>query len=286
MYHVKTAGKNDYAFFSPKMNAAFRQKLTLETELRRALDLGELELWYQPQVSVSRRQVVGMEALIRWRHPEHGVLAPMSFIPVAEEAGLIARLSDWVLEQSCRQLAQWRGEGFEHLRMSVNLSPRDFDKPDVGERVLAALQRHRVPPQGLEIEITENLLMRDAESVATAVKDLRDSGVRVCFDDFGTQFMSFGYLRKFSVTTLKIDQSFVRDLTAAQPYSPIIKAIVGIAEGFHLHLIAEGVENPRQRDVLLGLGCDEMQGYLFGPELEASQARALLSGDLTQGITG
>ncbi len=286
MYHVKTAGKNDYAFFSPEMNTAFRQKLTLETELRRALDRGELELWYQPQVSVSRRQVVGMEALIRWRHPEQGVLVPMTFIPVAEEAGLIARISDWVLEQSCLQLAQWRGEGFDYLRMSVNLSPRDFDKPDVRERVLAALQRHRVPPQGLEIEITETLMMREAESVADAVKRLRDSGVRVCIDDFGMRFAVFGYLRKYSVTTLKIDQSFVRDLTAAQPYSPIIKAIVGIAEGFHLHLIAEGVENQLQRDVLLRLGCDEMQGHLFGPALEASQARALLSGDLAQGISG
>jgi diguanylate cyclase (GGDEF)-like protein/PAS domain S-box-containing protein len=286
MYHVKTAGKNGYAFFSPEMNAAFHQKLTLETELRRALDLGELELWYQPQVSVSRRQVVGMEALIRWRHPQRGVLAPMTFIPVAEEAGLIARISDWVLEQSCLQLAKWRAEGFDYLRMSVNLSPRDFDKLDVVDRVLAALHRHRVPPQGLEIEITETLMMREAESVAAAVKLLRDSGVRVSIDDFGTRFASFGYLQKFSVTSLKLDQSFVRDLTAAHPYSPIIVAIVGIARGFDLHLIAEGVENQLQRDVLLGLGCDEMQGHLFGSALEASQARTLLSGDLAQGIAG
>ena len=286
MYHVKTAGKNAYAFFSPEMNAAFHQKLTLETELRRALDLGEFELWYQPQVSVSRRQVVAMEALIRWRHPQRGVLDPMTFIPVAEEAGLIGRVSDWVLEQACQQLARWRAEGFDYLRMSVNLSPRDFDRPDVVDRVLAALQRHRVPPQGLEIEITETLMMRDAESVSAAVNRLRDSGVRVSIDDFGTRFASFGYLQKFSVTSLKLDQSFVRDLTAVHPYSPIIVAIVGIARGFDLHLIAEGVESELQRDVLLGLGCDEMQGFLFGPALEASQARALLAGDLAQGIAG
>ncbi|HXX10060.1 MAG TPA: EAL domain-containing protein [Burkholderiales bacterium] len=286
MYHVKTAGKNAYAFFSPEMNAAFHQKLTLETELRRALDLGEFELWYQPQVSVSRRQVVAMEALIRWRHPQRGVLDPMTFIPVAEEAGLIGRVSDWVLEQACQQLAGWRAEGFDYLRMSVNLSPRDFDRPDVVERVLAALHRHRVPPQGLEIEITETLMMRDAESVSAAVKRLRDSGVRVSIDDFGTRFASFGYLQKFSVTSLKLDQSFVRDLTAVHPYSPIIVAIVGIARGFDLHLIAEGVESELQRDVLLGLGCDEMQGFLFGSALEASQARALLAGDLARGIAG
>jgi len=284
MYHVKTAGKNAYAFFSPEMNAAFHQKLTLETELRRALDLGELELWYQPQVSVSRRQVVAMEALIRWRHPQRGILDPMTFIPVAEEAGLIGRVSDWVLEQACQQLARWRAEGFDYLRMSVNLSPRDFDRPDVVDRVLAALHRHRVPPQGLEIEITETLMMRDAESVSAAVKRLRDSGVRVSIDDFGTRFASFGYLQKFSVTSLKLDQSFVRDLTAVHPYSPIIVAIVGIARGFDLHLIAEGVESELQRDVLLGLGCDEMQGFLFGSALEAPQARALLAGDLARGV--
>jgi diguanylate cyclase (GGDEF)-like protein len=286
MYHVKTAGKNAYAFFSPEMNAAFHQKLTLETELRRALDLGELELWYQPQISVGQRQVVGMEALLRWRHPQRGVLPPMTFLPVAEEAGLIGRISDWVLEQACEQLAKWRAEGFDYLRMSVNLSARDFDRPDVVERVLMALHRHRVPPQGLEIEITETLMMRDAESVAAAVKRLRDSGVRVCIDDFGMRFAVFGYLQKLSVTTLKVDQSFVRDLTVEHPNNPIISAIVGIARGFDLHLIAEGVESELQRDVLLGLGCDEMQGFLFGSALEASQARALLSGDLAQGIAG
>jgi EAL domain-containing protein (putative c-di-GMP-specific phosphodiesterase class I) len=170
--------------------------------------------------------------------------------------------------------------------MSVNLSARDFDRPDVVERVLAALHRHRVPPQGLEIEITETLMMRDAESVSAAVARLRDSGVRVSIDDFGTRFASFGYLQKFSVTSLKLDQSFVRDLTAVHPYSPIIVAIVGIARGFDLHLIAEGVESELQRDVLLGLGCDEMQGFLFGSALEASQARALLAGDLARGIAG
>jgi len=286
MYHVKTAGKNGYAFFSPEMNAAFHHKLTLETELRRALDLGELELWYQPQISVSRRRVVGMEALIRWRHPQRGILLPMTFIPVAEEAGLIGRISDWCLEQSCLQLARWRGEGFDALRMSVNLSPRDFDKADVVDRVLATLHRHRVPSQNLEIEITENLLMREAESVADAVKRLRDSGVRICFDDFGTRFANFGYLQKFSITTLKLDQSFVRDLTVAHPYSPIISAIVGIARGFDLHLIAEGVEDKLQRDVLLKLGCDEMQGHLFGPALEAAQASALLSIDLPDSMLG
>jgi len=284
MYHVKAEGKDGYAFFSPDMNAAFHHKLTLETELRRALELGELELRYQPQISVSRRQIVGLEALVRWRHPQRGLLTPEAFIPLAEESGLITRVSDWVLDQSCRQLARWRRDGFDYLRVSVNLSPRDFDRADVVDRVLTALQRHQVPPHVLGIEITENLLMRDTDLVADAVKRLCDSGVRVSIDDFGTRYASFGYLKKFAVSSLKLDQTFVRDVTAARPYSPIIVAIVGIARGFDLHLVAEGIERPLQRDVLRGLGCDEMQGFLFGTPMEVPAIDALLSGGPVDGI--
>ena len=278
MYHVKARGKDGYAFFSPDMNAVFHHKLALETELRRALELDELELMYQPQISVRRRRIVGVEALVRWRHPQRGLLLPDTFIPLAEETGLITRISDWVLDQSCQQLAQWRREGFDALRVGVNLSPRDFDRADVVDRVCAALERHQVPPQGLDVEITENLLMRDTELVVDAVKRLRESGVRVSIDDFGTRYASFGYLQRFSVTSLKLDQAFVRDVSEAHPYSPIIVAIVGIARGFDLHLVAEGVETPLQRDVLLALGCDEMQGYLFGKPMEASRIDALLAG--------
>jgi EAL domain-containing protein (putative c-di-GMP-specific phosphodiesterase class I) len=278
MYHVKARGKDGYAFFSPDMNAVFHHKLALETELRRALELDELELMYQPQISVRRRRIVGVEALVRWRHPQRGLLLPDTFIPLAEETGLITRISDWVLDQSCQQLAQWRRQGFDALRVGVNLSPRDFDRADVVDRVFAALERHQVPPQGLDVEITENLLMRDTELVVDAVKRLRESGVRVSIDDFGTRYASFGYLQRFSVTSLKLDQAFVRDVSEAHPYSPIIVAIVGIARGFDLHLVAEGVETPLQRDVLLALGCDEMQGYLFGKPMEASRIDALLAG--------
>jgi diguanylate cyclase (GGDEF)-like protein/PAS domain S-box-containing protein len=275
MYHVKAAGKNGYAFFGPDMNVAFHQRLTIENDLRRALECGELELRYQPQVSLSRRQVVGMEALVRWRHPVEGLLEPARFIAVAEEAGLIARISDWVLDEACGQLARWRVD-FDGLRMAVNLSPREFEKGDVVERVTAALARYRLPCQALDVEITENLMMRDVEPVINTIRRLRDSGVRVSIDDFGTRYASFGYLQKFSVTSLKVDQTFVRDLTAERPYSPIISAIVGIARGFDLHLVAEGVESPFQRDMLRTLGCDEMQGFLFGHPLEACAAEDVL----------
>jgi diguanylate cyclase (GGDEF)-like protein/PAS domain S-box-containing protein len=275
MYHVKSAGKNSYAFFSTEMNAAFHRRLSVENDLRRALEGNELELRYQPQISLSRNRLVGMEALVRWRHPDQGLLDPARFIGVAEEAGLIGRISDWVLDQACRQLACWHAQGFADLRMAVNLSPRDFEKGDVVERVFGALERHRVLPQALEVEITENLMIRDGEP-AVGVQRLREAGVRVSIDDFGTRYASFGYLQKFAVTSLKVDQSFVRDLTLERPRSPIISAIVGIARGFDLHLVAEGVENPLQRDALRMLGCDEMQGYLFGLPLEAWAAEQLL----------
>jgi EAL domain-containing protein (putative c-di-GMP-specific phosphodiesterase class I) len=181
-----------------------------------------------------------------------------------------------VLDQACSQLEQWRAQGFCELRMAVNLSPREFEKGDVVERVFTALQRYRVPAQALEIEITENLMIRDVEPVVNTVRRLRDAGVRVSIDDFGTRYASFGYLQKFAVTSLKVDQTFVRDLTLERPYSPIISAIVGIARGFDLHLVAEGVENALQRDALRMAGCDEMQGYLFGQPLEARAAEEVL----------
>jgi diguanylate cyclase (GGDEF)-like protein len=276
MYHVKSATKDGYAFFSLEMNAAFHHRLEVETELRRALEEGELELRYQPQVRLSSRQIVGMEALVRWRHPERGMLEPADFVPVAEEAGLISRLSDWVLDQACQRLVQWRQMGFGELRIAVNLSPREFDKGDVFDRVFAVLRQYRLPPDRLAIEITENLMMREMGPVIDTVSRLRASGVRVSIDDFGTRYASFGYLQKFSVSSLKIDQTFVHDLSAERPHNPIIVAIVGIARGFNLHLIAEGVESPLQRDILQALGCDEMQGFLFGEPLEAQAASEVL----------
>jgi EAL domain-containing protein (putative c-di-GMP-specific phosphodiesterase class I) len=240
------------------------------------LDGNELELRYQPQISLSRRQLVGMEALVRWRHPTQGLLDPARFIGVAEEAGLIGRISDWVLDRACGQLGRWHAQGFSELRMGVNLSPRDFERGDVVERVFVALERYQVTPQALEIEITENLMIRDVDPAVSSVRRLRDAGVRVSIDDFGTRYASFGYLQKFAVTSLKVDQTFVRDLTLERPHSPIISAIVGIARGFDLHLVAEGVENALQRDALRMAGCDEMQGYLFGQPLEARAAEEVL----------
>lgn len=278
MYHVKSRGKNGYQFFSAEMNSVFHEKLALENDLRRALERSEFELHYQPQVNVAQRRVVGVEALIRWRHPDHGLLDPSRFIGLAEESGFIGAISDWVLDRASRQLSVWREAGLKDLRMSVNLSPREFEKGDLVERVTGVVRRHRIPFNALEVEITENLLMQDAEGVIAKVQRLRDQGVRVSIDDFGTRYSSLNYLQKFPISSLKIDQSFVRDMHQGDGQFPIIMAIVAIARGFGLHLLAEGVESRAQMQALQALGCDEMQGYFFSRPLPVEQADVFLLG--------
>jgi diguanylate cyclase (GGDEF)-like protein/PAS domain S-box-containing protein len=277
MYKVKASGRNGGQVFSADMNASYTRRLALENELRHALAQGQFVLHYQPQVSLSRRKVVGVETLIRWQHPEHGLLHPGHFIDLAEETGIIGEISDWVLERACTQLAAWLAAGHQGLRISVNLSPLEFNRSDVVDRVVGRVQRHGLPRESLEIEITENVLLEDVPGVITKLHKLRDSGVRISIDDFGTRYSSLNYLRRFPINSLKIDQSFVRDIVSGERVSPIVHAIVGIAAGFGLHMVAEGVETLHQRQVLAELGCDEMQGYLFGAPAPAEAVTALLA---------
>lgn len=276
MYRVKAGGKNNSAFFSPDMKVCYRNRISMENELRHAIDNAALELYYQPQVSLARMQVIGIEALVRWRHPIYGLLSPSDFIEMAEEAGMIGAVSDWVLASACRQLAVWHAQGHRQLRMAVNLSPQEFDRPDLITRIDSHIRQHRLPADALEIEITENILLRDAEQVIDKMHQLRQRGVQISIDDFGTCYSSLNYLRQFPVTTIKIDKSFVRDLNEEGHISPIIPAIVGIAQGFRLQLIAEGIETERQLEVLQALGCDRMQGYLFCRPVPAAQLEQLL----------
>lgn len=276
MYQVKRSGKNAFRFFDPELNTHYRERIALENDLRTALGRQEFELYYQPQVSLRERRVVGMEALLRWNHPMHGQIGPTTFIPVAEEMGLIGEISTWVLEQACSQLAQWRHDGFNDLRMSLNLSPHDFDRKDVVSIVTNCVERYCLPPSRIELEITESMMMQDTAGVAAKVRALRDAGLSVAIDDFGTGYSALAYLQKFPVSTLKIDRSFVRDLDGPST-NPIISAITGIARGFGLQLIAEGVERPEQVETLRALGCDVMQGYLFAHPAPAGKAGAWLS---------
>lgn len=276
MYKVKASGKNDYLFFSAEMNVCYHERLALENELRQAIKDSEFELHYQPQISVCGDRIVGLEALIRWRHPIHGLLNPASFIDMAEESGLISDITDWVLNEACSQIAIWRDEGIDDLRISVNVSPQEFGNPDVVERILRNTARYKIPANILEIEITENLLLHDVSGVIDKMRILREQGVRISIDDFGTRYSSLNYLRRFPINTIKIDQSFVRDLSENKPVSPIIHAIIGIARGFGLHLVAEGVETTFQMNTLIDLGCDEMQGFLFSKPLPAANVEQLL----------
>jgi len=282
MYQTKSQGKNGYLEFTSSMNTTHVERLSLENDLRQALKRGEqFELYYQPQISLSKRCVVGLEALIRWNHPTQGMINPDSFIPLAEETGMIVQLSDWVLGAGCAQLAKLRGMGFTKLRLGINLSPREFERSDLFERITTPLGAHGLPPEMLEIEITESLLMKDAEAVIAKVRQLRRAGIRISIDDFGTRFSSLNYLRRFSVNSIKIDQSFIRDICATHGSSGIVHAIMGLARSFKLGVLAEGVENITQLNALSGLGCDEMQGFHFSRPLPVDQLEKFLAAGMT-----
>jgi len=273
MYKAKRSGKNGFCFFDSSLNSNYRERITLENDLRKAIDRGELELFYQAQVSIAKRRVVGTEALLRWHHPEHGLLGPDTFVPLAEEAGLITGISNWVVDTACAQLRDWRDIGFHDLRMSINLSPRDFEQGEIVETVKRSIAHHRLDAASLDLEITESLMMQDAGSVRRKVHALREAGVGVAIDDFGTGYSALAYLQKFPVSSLKIDRGFVHDLNGKS--SPIIAAITGIARGFGLQVVAEGVEHQGQIAHLRSLGCDTLQGFLFSKPVPAAEAASL-----------
>ncbi|RTL51403.1 MAG: EAL domain-containing protein [Rhodocyclaceae bacterium] len=276
MYQVKLRGKNGYQRYFPEMSEGHDHHIRFENDLRVALTSAQFQLHYQPQVNLSSGAIIGVEALLRWRHPEHGLLNPNSFIAIAEESGLICAISDWVMAESFAQLAEWNRQGIRDIRMSVNLSPQEFERDDLVARVIAPLQRFDLDPANVEIEITENLLMGDAEGVIDKVRQIRAHGMRVSIDDFGTRYSSLNYLRRFSISGIKIDQSFVRDLDKDHGSLSIIHAVLGIAKGFGLHVIAEGIEHAQQVGMLQLLGCDEMQGFLFSKPLPAEELLPLL----------
>lgn len=277
MHAAKGNGKNIFQIYSPEINTISHERIILENELRKAVQNCEFELHFQPQVNVRSGRIVGVEALLRWRHPVHGLLNPSGFIDLAEESGLIASITDWVLAEACGHLASWRAMGYIDLRMAVNFSPVDFERDNVVERIFSRLDLHGIPGEALEIEITENLLLNDTRGIVDKMRQLRNRGVHIAIDDFGTRYSSLNYLRCFPISAIKIDQSFVCDLSEKQGSSPIINAIVGIARGFGLHLVAEGVETEYQLNTLRNLGCDEMQGYLFSRPVPAGDFKALLT---------
>jgi len=263
MYHAKKNGRNAYQFFAPAMNAFAKERLELENGLRRALAQREFVLHYQPKVNVQGGGVDSAEALIRWQHPTRGLTAPMDFIPLAEESGLIVPIGEWVLREACQQACAWQAAGLRPLRVAVNLSAQQFRQKNLVEVVRSALSAARLEPRYLELELTESAVMHDAEQSIEILRQLSALGVRISVDDFGTGYSSLSYLRRLPLDKLKIDRAFIRDVVANRDDAAIVRAIVSLAHNLRLKVIAEGVETPDQLDFLRELGCDQYQGFHY-----------------------
>lgn len=263
---VHENAENGYMFYSPEMNQRAKEHLWFESELRRALTESQLQLHYQPKVSLRSGRIVGAEALLRWKHPERGMVSPGIFVPVAEETGLILDLGAWVLEEACRQIRQWKDEGLEPPPIAVNISSRQFDA-NLPERLQTVMEKHGVSPELLKLEITESLLVRGAENVIPIMNRLVAMGLALALDDFGTGYSSLAYLKKFPISTLKIDRSFVIGLPHEENDCAIARAIVTMGQQLRQEIVAEGVETREQMGFLRDLGCDQLQGYLFSPAL-------------------
>jgi diguanylate cyclase (GGDEF)-like protein/PAS domain S-box-containing protein len=279
MYRAKDMGRNTFQFYQPEMNTSVGARLSLERRLRRALRDGEFLLHYQPQVDIETGRIVGMEALVRWRDPEVGLVPPSAFIPVAEESGLIGPLSEWVLREACRQNKAWQDEGLPPARVSVNLSARQFQQRDIAKLVMSILEETGLEPRYLELELTESTIMRNAEEAVVMLNELHALGIGLAIDDFGTGYSSLSYLKRFPVDRLKIDRSFVSDIGASNGDETITSAIIALAHSLDLQVIAEGVETAAQRDFLKERACHEMQGYFFARPLPHDAIPGLLQSE-------
>ncbi|MEN8260392.1 MAG: EAL domain-containing protein [Pseudomonadota bacterium] len=278
---VQQHGGNGFRCYDEKMNADAESWLALESELRRALAQGELLLHFQPQFDLATSRITGLEALVRWRHPQKGLVPPEEFIPLAEETGLILELGEWVLRAACRQNQVWLTAGLPPVTIAVNISARQFEDEELAARVSRALEDSGLPPRLLELEITETAAMQSAERAVAVMKQLKSLGIGLGIDDFGTGFSSLRYLQSFPVDRLKIDQSFVRNAATNDQDAAIVKAVIDLGHALKLRLTAEGVDTDAQCELLKTLGCEEVQGYRFGPPLAAENVGALLQDEKT-----
>jgi diguanylate cyclase (GGDEF)-like protein len=280
MYRAKAGERGSYEIFDAAMHARAVKRLQTEVELRRAFDLGEFELHYQPIVDLETCRAQAFEALIRWRHPERGLVSPDDFLPVAEETGLIVRLGHWIIDETCRQIAQWRESYDGELCVSVNVSNREFWHGGVLEHVTAALARHGVPTSALKLEITEGVIMHNAHRAEAIVDAMHQRGHAVHIDDFGTGYSSLGALHSFPIDALKIDRSFVVAMSNGTRSAELAHTIVMMGVSLGLDVIAEGIEEPEQRDMLVRFGCTFGQGFLYSEPLAAHDVAKLFPGAL------
>jgi len=271
MYRAKEAGRNNYQYYSPEMSARGRALVTLEGSLRRALDNEEFLLHYQPKADVASGKITGVEALLRWRRPDQGLVSPAEFIPVLEETGLIVQVGEWVLNAVCGQINAWVNAGVEPVPIAVNLSARQFLQVDLGASIRRVLETHRVDPALIEFEITESSLMVNPQEATRTLEYLKALGVTLSIDDFGTGYSSLSYLKRFPINALKIDRSFVRDVTTDVNDAAITLAVISMAHTLGLKVVAEGVETEEQLSFLADHGCDQIQGYYLAKPLPADE---------------
>ena len=281
MYAAKSAGRRTYRFFEPQMDAEVKARRKLEIDLRQAIIDDELEVHYQPAIDLQSNHIVGCEALLRWRHPERGMVSPAEFIPIAEETGLINQLGEWVLTTACAEAATWPDD----VRLAVNVSPIQFRSDTLALKIVTALAMSGLPANRLELEITEAVLIRDDEAALAILHSLREIGVRIALDDFGTGYSSLSYLQRFPFDKIKIDRCFVNDIAEPGGSSSIVRAVVDIASERHMTTTAEGVETEEQKELLRALGCSEMQGYLFSAAKPAAELkRRFFSGSARKAV--
>ncbi|NHN31360.1 EAL domain-containing protein [Paenibacillus agricola] len=276
MYRSKEKGGNSYHYYHPEMNKRSLHRLSLEINLRKALERNEFQVYYQPFVDLLSGQIFGMEALIRWFHPEWGLVSPADFIPLAEETGLIIPIGNWVLKQACFQNKKWQDLGYPAQRVSVNISAIQFHQPQFVQIIEDTLEETGLDPKLLCLEITENVAMTNVPYIIETMQKLRSMGVFISIDDFGTGYSSFSYLKRFRVHTLKIDQSFIRDVTSDDENAAIVTALIAMASQLKIKSLAEGVETKEQLDFLMLKGCDEIQGFIFSKPIPANEFELLL----------
>ena len=276
LYHTKRAGGHNFEFFDPEMNALAAERLMLKSKLRRSYELDELLMHYQPKISLATGEIVGAEALVRWELSERGLVLPSEFIPLAEETNLIVQIGEWVLNKVCSDVSQWQREIASLGHISVNLSLKQLRQPNFSAHIQAIFQQHGILPSSFELEITETTLMRDAESTVEILQELHELGLNLSIDDFGTGYSSLSALQQFPIGTLKIDKSFIRDMTASKDAATIVSTIIDMAHSMNMYVVAEGVESELQLDLLKVLNCDFAQGLLFGQPMAAADYFNLL----------
>jgi EAL domain-containing protein (putative c-di-GMP-specific phosphodiesterase class I) len=273
---AKSRSRNRYQFYIASVDSEMRRRRELEKDLRDALALDQLHLVYQPQVDYRDHSVVGVEALLRWQHPQHGLVPPDLFIPLAEQNGTIIAIGEWILDQTCRQLREWHDQGFSELRMAVNLSTVQLHHSELPRVVNNLMQIYRLPPRSLELEVTETGLMEDINTAAQHLLSLRRSGALIAIDDFGTGYSSLSYLKSLPLDKIKIDKSFVQDLLDDEDDATIVRAIIQLGKSLGMQVIAEGVETVEQEAYIIAQGCNEGQGYLYSKPLPARELTGYL----------